>query len=50
LAELEELAASADVVVLDRFIQRRPQIDPKTVIGKGKLDDLLIRSMRLGAI
>ncbi|MBV9241840.1 MAG: GTPase HflX [Acidobacteria bacterium] len=49
ITELDELAASADVVVLDRIIQRRPQIDPKTVLGKGKLDDLLIRSMRLGA-
>ncbi len=49
LAELNELAASADVVVLDTIIQRRPQIDPKTVLGKGKLDELLIRSMRLGA-
>lgn len=49
LNELTELALSADVVVLDTIIQRRPQIDPKTVLGKGKLDDLLIRSMRLGA-
>ncbi len=49
LAELRELADSADVFVLDTVIQRRPQIDPKTVLGKGKLDDLLIRSMRLGA-
>jgi GTP-binding protein HflX len=40
---------SAEVVVLDKIIQRRPQIDPRTVLGRGKLDDLLIRSMRLGA-
>ena len=49
MVELEELALSADVVVLDSIIQRRPQIDPRTVLGKGKLEDLLIRSMRLGA-
>lgn len=49
MAELEELAISADVVVLDKIIQRRPQIDPKTVMGRGKLEELLIRSMRLGA-
>ena len=49
IAELEELAVSADVFVLDKLVQRRPQIDPKTVLGKGKLEDLLIRSMRLGA-
>jgi len=49
LNELEELAVSSEVVVLDKIIQRRPQIDPKTVLGRGKLEDLLIRSMRLGA-
>jgi GTP-binding protein HflX len=49
LAELEELTLSADAVVLDKIIQRRPKIDPKTVLGKGKLDELLVRSMRLGA-
>jgi GTP-binding protein HflX len=49
MAELEELALSADVVVLDKIVQRRPQIDPKTVLGRGKLEELLIRSMRLGA-
>jgi GTP-binding protein HflX len=49
MAELEELATSADVIVLDKIIQRRPQIDPKTVLGRGKLEELLIRSMRLGA-
>ena len=49
ITELEELAVSADVFVLDKLVQRRPQIDPKTVLGKGKLEELLIRSMRLGA-
>lgn len=49
MAELTELATSADVQVLDSIIQRRPQIDPKTVLGRGKLDELLIRSMRVGA-
>lgn len=49
LVELEELATSADVIVLDKIIQRRPKIDPKTLLGRGKLEELLIRSMRLGA-
>ena len=49
MAELEELALSADVIVLDKIIQRRNKIDPKTVLGRGKLEDLLIRAMRLGA-
>jgi GTP-binding protein HflX len=49
MAELEELALSAETVVLDKIIQRRGKIDPKTVLGRGKLEDLLIRAMRLGA-
>jgi GTPase len=49
MAELEELALSADVIVLDKIIQRRQQIDRKTVLGKGKLEEILVRAMRLGA-
>src|SRR5438105_961289 len=49
IAELRELTQSAGVVVLDEMIQRRPSIDPRTVLGKGKLDELLIRAMQLGA-
>src|SRR6266436_5154111 len=49
MAELRELAQSAGVVVLDEMIQRRPSIDPRTVLGKGKLDEVLIRAMQLGA-
>lgn len=48
LEELEELAVSANVLVLDRVIQRRSQIHPKTVLGAGKLNELLIRAMQLG--
>src|SRR6266571_5489352 len=49
IAELCELSKSAGVVVLDEMVQRRPGIDPRTVLGKGKLDELLIRAMQLGA-
>ena len=49
MAELRELVQSAGLSVLDSVIQRRSAIDPRTVIGKGKLDDLLIRAMQLGA-
>src|SRR5215813_3543219 len=49
IAELRQLAQSAGVIVLDEMIQRRPMIDPRTVLGKGKLDELLIRAMQLGA-
>lgn len=49
MAELAELAASAGVIVQDRIIQRRSEIDPRTVLGKGKLDELIIRALQLGA-
>lgn len=49
MAELYELATSAGVVVQDKIIQRRAAIDPRTVLGRGKLDELLIRALQLGA-
>jgi GTPase len=49
MAELSELATSAGVVVQDKIIQRRQAIDPRTVLGRGKLDELLIRALQLGA-
>ncbi len=41
--ELRELARSANIAVVDVLMQNRPQPDPRTVIGSGKLQDLAIR-------
>ena len=49
MAELRELAASAGLVVMNETIQRRQAIDPRTVLGRGKLDELIVRALRLGA-
>ncbi len=49
VAELKELARSAGVTVLDTIIQRRHRIDPRFVMGKGKLSELIIRAMQLSA-
>jgi GTP-binding protein HflX len=49
LDELRELARSAGVVVLDSIIQRRQKLDPRSLVGRGKLDELIIRSLQLGA-
>lgn len=49
LTELRELARSAEVVVLDSIIQRRTKLDPRSLVGRGKLDELIIRSLQLGA-
>lgn len=47
--ELEELAASSDLQIVERVIQKRPSFDPKTLMGSGKLQDLIIRALRIGA-
>ncbi len=49
MAELKELARSSGLLVLDEVVQVRQQPDPRFVIGKGKLEDLIIRSKQLGA-
>jgi GTP-binding protein HflX len=49
LQELQELARTADVQVLDAVLQARREIDPRTLIGEGKLQEILVRSMALGA-
>ncbi len=48
MAELEELSRSAGIVAVHRVSQRR-QPDPRTVMGKGKLQDIIIEAMRRGA-
>jgi GTP-binding protein HflX len=47
--ELAELAASSDLQVVERLIQRRPSFDPRTLMGAGKLQDLIIHALRLSA-
>lgn len=48
LDELKELARSAGITVLERIIQRRKQINPKYLMGKGMISDLATRSLQLG--
>lgn len=40
LAELEELARTAGVEPVARLVQHRPQPDPRSYVGKGKLEEL----------
>ncbi len=49
VAELRELCRTAGVKALDVLIQRRPEADPKFLVGRGKLDEILLRAMQLGA-
>ena len=47
LRELKELARTAGVDVADTVLQVRDRVDPKYVLGKGKLEDVVIRAMQL---
>ncbi len=49
IEELKELALSSDVIVLDTVIQRLKEINPKYLLGEGKLKDLIINAMDKGA-
>jgi len=49
LVELAELAGSCDAVVLDTLVQRRHKLDPRFLLGKGKIDELVIASLQHGA-
>jgi GTP-binding protein HflX len=47
--ELAELAASSDLDVVTRIVQQRQSYDPRTLMGSGKLQDLIIHALRLQA-
>lgn len=49
MRELRELARSAGTEVVDTIIQLRDGIDPKLVMGKGKLEEVVVRAIELDA-
>ncbi|MFT5433264.1 MAG: GTP-binding protein HflX, partial [Myxococcota bacterium] len=49
MQELRELADTARVEIVDEIIQRRTRLDPRTCLGKGKLEELTLRAMQLDA-
>ena len=49
LAELAELARFSEVVVLDTVVQKRSKLDPRYLIGKGKIEELVIHTLQEGA-
>lgn len=49
LNELAELARSDDVAVLDSVLQRRKRINPRFIIGRGRLTEIIIQALRLNA-
>lgn len=49
LEELKLLAKSADKVILDSVVQIRKQIDPRYIVGKGKLEEIILRARQTGS-
>ncbi len=48
MEELKALAKSSGVRVVDAMIQRPQRISPSTLLGQGKLKELLVKCMQLG--
>ncbi|HEY4015101.1 MAG TPA: GTPase HflX [Polyangiaceae bacterium] len=49
MRELRELARTAGTDVVDSVVQMREHIDPKLVMGKGKLEEVLVRAIERDA-
>jgi GTP-binding protein HflX len=48
MEELRELAESSGVFVVESIIQRPQNLSPTTLMGEGKLKELLVKCMQLG--
>ncbi len=49
MEELKELSHSSNVIVLDTVLQRPKQINPKYLMGEGKIKELVINALNKGA-
>ncbi len=49
IEELKELAISSDVLVLDTVIQRLKDVNPRYLLGEGKLKEIIIKALQKGA-
>lgn len=47
--ELQELCRTAGVDIADIFIQKRSRLDPRTIMGIGKIEELVLLALDLGA-
>lgn len=48
MAELRELAESCQIAVIDTVIQHRQRVDPRFLMGQGKLSELVILALQKG--
>lgn len=49
LTELVELSRSDNILVLDTLLKRQRKINPRFIIGKGKLSEIMIKALQLDA-
>jgi GTP-binding protein HflX len=49
VAELRELCRTAGIAVVGLAVQKRADPDPKYLVGRGKLEDVLVRAMQYDA-
>lgn len=49
LEELKELATTSNLLVVDSVVQKRAEVNPRFLLGKGKLSELAVRSVQSGA-
>ena len=49
MAELLELVASSGIEIVETVIQQRPQIDSRTLVGSGKLNEMAMLALQKGA-
>jgi len=49
MVELRELAESSNIAVVETVIQQRQKIDPRFLMGEGKLSELVILALQKGA-
>ena len=46
MAELEELARTADLAVIDKMMQRPRKLNPRYLVGEGKLREIVISALQ----
>ena len=46
MSELEELAKTANLAVIDQVIQRPRKLNPRFLVGEGKLREIIIRALQ----
>jgi GTP-binding protein HflX len=48
IAEMKDLCYSANITVLDAVVQRPKELNPQYLIGKGKIEEIIMKCQQLG--